>query len=181
MNPSDSIRLRIRVGPRDPQRFPREDDALGQALESMVDHALQQGVPPPALLAFREDKVELIDLVPIIKAGERLDYFIAGVAGRQNTEALAFIGVLSLLHTGRPRGKAGVVFIEWPDNRWWHTFRPLDADMSPLQGVPRIVHRAVDGMPRPGGLGGWFSRSRYLRIKIQLRPIEPPESEPVVH
>jgi hypothetical protein len=177
-----SIRLHVGVEPRDLERFPDDDDGLGDHLTSLVTDALARGVPPPALFVFRSDRVEILDLRPVLKAAQPLDLFIAAAAGQEAVEAVALLAVLDLKDPERSVGRAGAVFIEWPDNRWWHAYRLLNQSNAPIDDLPRVVRRAVDGLPRPTGLGGWFSRSRYFGLRLTVEPpAEPTEPSPLPH
>ncbi|MBN1336950.1 MAG: hypothetical protein JXB39_13415 [Deltaproteobacteria bacterium] len=177
-----SVRLHVGVEPRDPERFPPDDDALGERLASLVMHALGRGVPPPALFVIRTHRVEILDLRPVLQANHPLDLFIAAAAGQEHVEAVALLAVLDLKDPERSVGRAGAVFIEWPDNRWWHAYHLLNQANAPLDDMPRVVRRAVDGLPRPAGLGGWFSRSRYFGLRLTVEPPEvTPGPSPLVH
>ncbi len=169
------IQLRVSVRQRDPVAFPAEDEALGARLSEMVLKALDRGVPPPALLVVRPAQVELLDLRPILGAGHSVQRFLASAAGQDEVEAVALLAVLNTLERGQPVGRAAVVFVEWPDNRWWHGYFLLNQGFKALEDMPQVVRRATDGTPRPAGLGGWFSKARFHRLKLQLRRLDPDE------
>jgi hypothetical protein len=69
--------------------------------------------------------------------------------------------------------RALVVYLEWPDNRWWTAWQALDADGAPVGDEPQ-VRRAVEGYPRPGGMGGWFARARREGLRLNLEPVHRP-------
>ncbi len=176
--PPLGIRLKIGARPRQAAEFPFEDDALGVRLSEMVRTSLRRGVPPPTALVLREEQVEMIDLRPIVSAELSAHRFLAAAAGQPEVSAVALLAVLDVEERGRPLGKAGVVFVEWPDNRWWHGYTLLGARFRPLDDMPLVTRRAVDGLPRPSGFGGWFSRARYQRLSLSLQRIEPAATEP---
>ena len=67
---------------------------------------------------------------------------------------------------------AVVVYAEWPDNRWWTAWQFIDRERQVLGEEPEI-RRAVDGWPRPGGMGGWFAYARRTGVRLRLQPKEP--------
>ena len=178
-----SFRLRMARGPRDLARFPRAplragegdgaaaDDALGEGVFAAVLDALRRGLPRPALLAFFAEEVEQVDIAPLASADpahrERMLAALAG--GRPGVEAVALVGVLQV-RSGRAGGRAAVAFVEWPDNRWWTAWRFIDEARRPL-GEAAVVRRAVDGWPRPNGVGGWFARARREQLRLNRRPL----------
>ncbi len=182
--PPPGIRLRIGARPRQAGEFPFDDDALGERLGEMVHESLQRGVPPPAAVVLHPEHVEMIDLRPLLSAGLPAHRFLAAAAGQPGVESLALLAVLDLEEAGRPLGKAGVVFVEWPDNRWWHGYHLLGSRYHPLDDMPMVTRRAVDGLPRPSGFGGWFSRARFQRLCLRLEQVnkdEDQEEVPLVH
>jgi hypothetical protein len=174
--------IRVRVGARERRfdEFPRDDDALGERLAEMVRGTLVRGVPPPAIVVLRPERVELLDLRVILDAGLSVHRFIAAAAGQEGVEAIALLAVVDLHEAGRAIGHTGLVFLEWPDNRWWQGYHLLGHTFKPLDDMPLVQRRAVDGLARPAGLGGWFSRARFERLSLHVSS-EPGESQPLVH
>jgi hypothetical protein len=144
----------------------------------MVLQGVTRGVPPPTALVLRADQVELIDLRPILKAGLSVHRFVAAAAGQPEVEALALLAVLNLEEAGRPLGRAGTAFVEWPDNRWWQGYYLLGQSFQPMDDMPLVVRCAKEGAPRPKGFGGWFSRARFQRLCLQLERVTPPAGTP---
>ncbi len=179
------MELRVRSGPRG-ARFPlpledtlngiersERDDAIGLAAWRLLAEALGRGLPPPAVLLLGSDVVHLVDVVPLLRAGEKLDgRGVAGFASLPNVEVMALIGVLQRRSRGVPNGRFGVAFLEWPDGRWWLAQRPVHEQpegrlaLDPLVEVN--VERAVDGRGKPGGIGGWFRRARVEGLRASL-------------
>lgn len=177
-SPEPGIRLQVGARPRDPVEFPADDDALGHSLAGMVLRSVERGVPPPAILVIRREQVDIIDLRPILQAGLSVHRFIAAAAGQPEVEAVALLAVLDIEEGGKPLGRAGAAFIEWPDNRWWQGYHLLGGGFRPVNDVPLTVRRAVDGLPRPRGFGGWFSRARFQRLSLRLERVLPAPSSP---
>lgn len=161
-----ALRVRLAHAPRDPD-FPRgDDDALGLALWDRLGRALLQGPPRPALITLFPEVAQVVDLPPILHAGGDVHRAIAAFASQPEAEALAAAGVMVRRREGRPLGRFAMVFVEWPDGRWWSCARPLDAAGQPVVGVPDDLQRAVDGAPKPGGLGAWFRRARFEGLRL---------------
>lgn len=170
-----SVRLRSHRALRDPARLPLDDDdALGAALFARLAGALVRGRPRPVLLTLWDEEVAQYDL-PGVFALPPPDRgpLIAAMAGQPEARAAAMVGVLELNFARMPRPMAAAtVFLEWPDNRWWTAWQILDTAGRPVGEGP-VIRRAVDGSPRPGGMGGWFSTCRRLGLKLNLEPVDP--------
>ena len=161
--------MRAYQSPRDMERFPREDEALGRAVHRVVEEALEKGVPRPTLFVFFSGQLDRFDLVPLMKQPRATrDRMIAAIAGQREVECVALIGVLQVTRAGRTSiGKGAVAYLEWPDNRWWTAWMPLDAEGKPARD--RVEERsAVEGYPRPGGVGGWFSLARRAGLRLHM-------------
>lgn len=164
-----SIRLRIAHGPRG-ERFPADDDALGRALFGMLVERLQVGVPRPTAFVFWSDRVQIVDLPPLLAAPGDAHRHVASLTAQEGAEAMALLGVLTRRGRGIPPRRFAVGFVEWSDGRWWFAVRPVTDAGRLLDDVGEEVHRAVEGAPRPGGLGGWFSRARFEGLQIRIEP-----------
>ncbi len=182
---SSSIRLRISHGPRVP-RFPTEDDeALGTTLFGMLIEKLAVGVPRPASFVFWQDRVQIIDLPPLLAVVDP-HRAISSLTAQGGVEAMAVLGVLTRQQRP-PRGvspmsrgpwgpppsppqRFAVGFVEWNDGRWWLATRALGSEGALIDDVGEDIVRAVDGASRPGGLGGWFARARFEGLQIRIEP-----------
>ena len=170
-----AFKIRVRTGPRSTERFPTDDDALGGQLSALVTGALARGLPRPAVLVLRADQVDWFDAVPLLKATPLHRHRMLGaIAGQEGVECVAMVGTFQVRH-GRsrpgqrpPLQRALLCFIEWPDNRWWASWRLLGDDKQPITDAP-MIRTAVDGWPRPGGVGGWFSLARRQRLTLNLK------------
>lgn len=167
------VRLKIRHAPRDPVRFPADDDALGDLSFTRVKDALNRGLPRPALMVVGPTLVDWIDIAPVLHLGPpHAPLMVAALAGQPENLCAGLLGVMTLRRGDKAVGRAAVVFLEWPDNRWWTAWQPLDRQ-GVLIGEAPSVRRAVDGWPRPGGVGGWFAAVRRLGLKPRLEMLPP--------
>ena len=167
---SVTVRTRVAYGPRDPERLPFEDEALGAALYELVEKVVrEQGkLPRPCILGLREELVERYDLPGVVQSGGDVHAFTSAVAGQSGVDAVAIAGVLGVrLGGARERVPALVTFVEWPDGRWWSALRVV-RDRRLAEDLPVLVRRADEGYPRPGGMGGWWSRSRFQGLSLSL-------------
>ncbi len=177
-----SVRIRMAVAPRDDARFPPDDDeALGRALFDMLATALDRGLPRPAFLIVRPDRVEQIDALPVLRLPQpRGAHMLSAAAGQEGVECVALVAPLTLRTGPRTGARAAVVFVEWPDNRWWTAWQPLDDERTLLGDAP-AVRSAEEGWPKPGGVGGWFSTARRLGLRLRLQSVAEADGGPVVH
>ncbi|MCP4808630.1 MAG: hypothetical protein GY913_08390 [Proteobacteria bacterium] len=169
-----TIRTRHAFGPRDLSRFPSDDDALGRSLLSIVEGAAVDGkLPRPSILGFRADGVERYDIPPIVEQGGNVHAFAAAVAGQPGMETVCIAGTVGIR---RGRGEpvpALAVFLEWEDGRWWSALRMLK-ERQLVDELGPVIRQAEDGDPKPRGIGGWWARSRFQGLKLQVHA-------PVVH
>lgn len=177
-----TIPLRVHSSPRDRDRFPDDDDALGESLLAMVLDKLPQGRPAPGMLVLRGDTVEQVELGPLIAAGPfHRQRMMAAFAARPDAECAALLGVLPIRFARAPEPlPAAVVYIEWPDNRWWTAWRLISEDHKPL-GEEAVIRRAVDGWPMPGGVGGWYALARREQLRLRLERPGQQEGMELVH
>jgi hypothetical protein len=177
-----TIPLRVHSTPRDRDRFPEEDEPLGESLLAMVLARLPAERPAPAMLVLRGDVVEQVELGPILTAAPpHRSRMMAAFAARPDAECAALIGVLPIRLGRSPEPMpAAVVFIEWPDNRWWTSWRLLSEANAPL-GDESVIRRAVDGWPKPGGVGGWFALARREQLRLRLERPGQQEGMELVH
>jgi hypothetical protein len=176
------IRIRITTARRPPEYAPDVgDDALGRDLLGRVLKLVPNGPLPPAVMLLGAQDVRFLYVGPLFAAVKDHHRVVSSLAGLDGVEAVAVLGRFVQRQKGlEPRPLAGV-FLEWPDGRWWASWRPLDERGRLLPTDEEEVLRAVDGRSRPGGLGGWFSRARFQGLRADLAPIEVPvaNEEPV--
>lgn len=165
------IKLRISWAPRD-ERFPRDDDALGHALHSLMSQRLQVGHPRPTTFVLRPDSVQIVDMAPIL-ADPDPHRWIAALAGQEEVEAVAVVASLMKRRGKQVLERCASVYIEWPDGRWWWARTLLDAQGRPIPGLDVDVQRAVDGATKPMGLGAWFARARFQSLRLRAEPVAP--------
>jgi hypothetical protein len=165
---SASFSLRVRTGPRDLERFPFDDDALGESLFERLSEALEERSPSPVMLVFREGSFDQFELNGLDGANRAdRERMMAAMAGQEGTLSVAFLALLDIQISRVQRHKAAVVYLEWPDSRWWTAWQ-LVGEARGLIGEAPFTRRAVDGWPKPGGVGGWFSRARRENLRLHL-------------
>ncbi|MCB9743948.1 MAG: hypothetical protein H6741_35510 [Alphaproteobacteria bacterium] len=176
-----ALRTRASIGPRDPEALPEAPEALGGSLMSRVEAAVERGLPRPVALGISPTHVEQFDLVPLLKAQADLHRFVSAVAGQEGMEVVALLGTFGV-RFGRVREPrcSVICFLEWPDGAWWSALRPLD-DKALREDWPAVVRSAWEGYARPGGLGGWWARSRREQLKLRLGPLPGQPGAGMVH
>lgn len=180
------MKLRVRSGPRaaafaaafeladasDAERSRLADDALGLGVMRLLMAAFTAAPPPPAAVLIGADRVHIVELLPLLRAGHGMDgRGVAGLASVEALEAMAVVGVFTRSGPAAPAARYAVAFLEWPDGRWWLGRRAVtDADgrLDPLAEVE--IERAIDGVGKPRGLGGWFRRVRVEGLSATLVP-----------
>ncbi|MDP2312738.1 MAG: hypothetical protein Q8P41_07520 [Pseudomonadota bacterium] len=175
------IRVRVTLARREPDFAATEDDAFGRGLLDRVLRALGRGPMPPAVFLFRRDDVQIVYVAPLLAAAKDPHRVLASLAGQPGVEAIAVLGRFTQRQKGaQPRKLAGT-FVEWTDGRWWASWRPVDDNGRLIPTDEDEVLRAVDGQPRPGGLGGWFTRARFEGIRAELTPTTPERMDETVN
>lgn len=162
-----TIKLRLAHAARDPD-FPADDDALGASLWRMLVSKLPRGVPRPALFTLFPEAAQIVDMPPILAAGVDVHQATASFASQPGVEALATVGVMTRRRGAQVLGRFAIAFVEWPDGRWWCSAHPLDSAGQLMEGVETDLTRAVDGAPKPAGLGAWFRRARFEGLTLKL-------------
>lgn len=148
------------------------DDVLGLGVVRLLTQAMTRGTPPPAVVLLTSENVYIVDVVPLLQAGERLDgRAVAAFASLDDVQVMAVVGLLTRTAPGAEPTRCAVAFLEWPDGRWWLGRRAvLQQDgafsLDPLAELD--VERAVDGLSKPRGLGGWFRRVRVEGLQAHL-------------
>ncbi|MEQ1507867.1 MAG: hypothetical protein ABMB14_36905, partial [Myxococcota bacterium] len=75
----------------------------------------------------------------------------------------------------------GLVFLEWPDCRWWSWRVVLDGAGAPVADS-ESRYCAVDGDALPGGLGRWWSLGRRSGRTVRYGDVVPaPTASALVH
>lgn len=182
------MQLRVRSGPRaavlsaglepvgvEPAEAARlADDALGLAVMRLVMGAFAGGAPPPAAMLFTDEQVHIVELLPLLRAGEPMDgRGVAGLASVPDVACMAVVGVFTRSGPGVAPTRHAVAFVEWPDGRWWLGRRVVveDAGQVRLDALAEVeIERAIDGAGKPRGLGGWFRRVRVEGLAARLTP-----------
>ena len=170
MNLCEPLRLKGSVVSRDLERYPSDDDALGASLFSMVSGSLQRGRPAPVVFLISGTTVDRFPYRSFVKFnGATRRRLLGSIAGADEAECMAILGAFRFRGRGPLDGYWVVsVYIEWPDNRWWTAWQPLGPKGQLVGGSPQI-RKAVDGSPRPGGVGGWFAHARRHNLKLKVQ------------
>ena len=110
--------LKVRVVPRDLSEFPRQDEALGRSIFSLLHKQAFMGPPAPQLLLFRSEQIDCFSIHAILKAPpNQRALLLASIAGQRDLECSA---LLASFQSKRPKNQVGAFcFLEWPNNRWW--------------------------------------------------------------
>jgi len=168
---AEPFQLRVHVGTRDLDRFPEEDEALGEGLFAMLAGVLERGLPRPSMMVFRPDQIDRFDVVPVLKSPPpHRQRMMAAIGGQAASSCTAMVGVFKVrFGSMKTPQRAIICYLEWPDNRWWTCWQLVDEQRA-LVGEAPIVRRAVDGWPRPGGVGGWYAMARRTGLKLRLVP-----------
>ena len=163
-------RLKGIVGPRDLEKFPKDDDALGMNLFRTVEKALSRGRPAPAAFVLFDGQIDRFSLRSFGDISFRSQQQVLGaMAGQDSVECIALLGAFRFRGRGPLNGAwVASVFIEWPDNRWWTAWQPLGPNKTLIGESPQ-VRSALDGSPRPGGVGGWFALGRRKGLKLRVQ------------
>jgi len=164
-----ALRLQGQGAPRDMTVFPADDDLLGMSLFSQVTLALERGIPRPATFVFFEERMDRFSMSGLADLSARArNRIIAGMAGQDDVECVAMLGAFRFRGKGPLNGQwVASVFLEWPDNRWWTAWQPIGPKRGLVGDGPQ-VRNALDGSPRPGGVGGWFALSRRAGLKLRV-------------
>lgn len=171
--------VQLRVQTADRARLPG-DGSVESLLTVSVARSLEaHGRLGTALVVVRPAVVELVTVIaggPIrtleLAAGLTTTVTAAGPA-----EA---VGLLGRVERGARAGTkpVAVVFLEWPDCRWWMWECQLAEGGANLL-LPTVRERAaIAGDPLPGGIGRFWTHGRRLRQAVKLSPIPPTEGEP---
>jgi len=122
------------------------------------------------VIALEANQISQFDIAPILKAGGDAHRFISAVAGQPGIEAVAMVGLVNLRRNSRNKDAAvlgAMCFVEWgADSRWYSALRPVQDGLFRAEW-PVALRSAVEGDPRPGGVGGWFSRARRQSLRLK--------------
>ena len=166
------IRVRVTVARRAPEFTSVDDDSFGRNLLARVLRASGRGPISPAVVLLGED-VRIVYVGPLLAASKDRHRVLASLAGQPGVEAIAILGRFTQRQPGAEVRALAGVFVEWPDGRWWASWRPVEPNGRLIPTDEDEVLRAVDGRARPGGLGGWYARARFEGLRAELTPITP--------
>ena len=160
------------------------DDDLGRDVVALVRNALSRGSAPGSALVIRNGRLDIIPMGPLVQKKVHIGAFLAGLSRSELTDSgvVLAVGVMGRFRwrytPEKPQVPVVMVFIEWPDGRWWHWRAVIDQDNQSIREDTATMHRAEDGLPKPRSLGGWWSlgRRRNLRVKLAPRKKEGPKA-----
>lgn len=176
---------RIRIGSL-PRGEPRADHEEGLRLRDVLLDALSRGPAPLVAVVLRRERVDLVETEPAAAIRLPLHHFLAGLA-RSETPTGGEVDAVGLMGVARVSDAARValVFLEWPDCRWWSWRAAVEPSGRSVREDTAMVSAAVKGDRLPDGLGRWWSLARRARIRLGLRPAPPDElrveTSPLVH
>ena len=183
------MELQLRVGSSFRDQRQTTDDELGQYLVGRVKEALERGSAPPSALLVRPERLDCLGLAPVVQAGMNVGRFVSTLTRSRTVEPtgeVLAVGVLGTVQTRPPGGGEQVpmvvVFLEWPDCRWWQ-WKALLGPSGELLGATQTLNRAVDGDAMPHGLGRWWSTGRKLpgEVRFDRWPGRPAPTADHVH
>lgn len=166
------------------------DERLGRMLVDACESALLRGGAPAAALAVGPERLSIVPLAPFAEARWPFRSLLVSLCSEApgdvgETEA---VGIIGQFQRRRSPDDAGVpvatVFLEWPDGRWWHwlglvsrarvpTDDGADRELPVVRDGTAAITRAIDGLPRPEGLGGWWTMHRHRPLHMSWDRREP--------
>lgn len=161
-----------------------DDDQTGREMVALVRNALQRGRAPGAAIVFREDRLDIMPFGPLVRAKVHIGTFIASLTRAtidegSEAQCVGVVGRFNWKHHGKGPGvPVAMVFLEWPDGRWWHWRAAVDVSGNEILEDTDILHRAIDGYPKPNTLGGWWSLGRRRRLNVHLNRKQNDRTEP---
>ncbi|MEZ4319009.1 MAG: hypothetical protein R3F61_15955 [Myxococcota bacterium] len=161
------------------------DDELGETLVAMVRNAVPRGTAPTVVTVARPERIDVIGLKPVVDHHIPIQGFIASLTRADveptigDARAVGIMGTVKLRQSGQEApAPMAVVFLEWPDNRWWLWRALIDPESKAILTETETLTRAIDGDPMPVGFGRWWSLARRTGMRVTMRHAAPP---PVVH
>ena len=167
------------------QSIRRPDEPLGleaeaEGLCAIVRRGVKGEGAPLVGVAMRSSHIDLIDLDPVRGSRLPLRRFLAGLTLQRDGRGShpVAVGVLGVVEEGPGvPGPHALVFLEWPDGRWWHWSARLDHEENCVVADTEGVHQAAQGDPLPKGLGGWWALGRTIQAS-KSRGVQPVEKDP---
>lgn len=154
-------------------------------LSALVRTGLQKGHAPGSAVAIRESRIDIIPLAPLATAKVHMGAFMAGLTrsrldGHDEPIAVGLLGRFTWRRGNKGTGlPVGMVFLEWPDGRWWHWRVGLEGDAGRMLEDSETLDQAEDGLPKPRSLGGWWSLGRRRNLSMDFTQQNPALSKPV--
>ena len=162
---NSSLRVAIHTVAGDPVN---DDQTLGERMTKLLLSALERGTPSPAGILVSDGQVDLVELRRVVAERVSVRRFLASLSRVQERQVDA-LGMMGVFRADEDGPRVAMVFLEWPDNRWWQWRALLDGDGAVL-AESIAVRSAEDGDPMPPNIGRWWSLGRRLRM---LQPVVP--------
>ncbi|TVQ91109.1 MAG: hypothetical protein EA397_11485 [Deltaproteobacteria bacterium] len=162
------------------------DDALGNYLVELVAEAIDRGGAAPAMVGVWREELQILPIAPVLEQGWAPQVFLGSLSRTPHAnfgtvpEAVGIVGRLRYRRTNQePWVSMAIVFLEWPDGRWWRWRQLLDAD-GKRTAESATWDRAVDGLPRPDNLGGWWRLGRLGAPPLRVDAMPPQDPSEIV-
>ncbi|MFT6145423.1 MAG: hypothetical protein ACJAZO_000301 [Myxococcota bacterium] len=167
---------------------PVSDEELGQFLVERVRDAIPQRQAGSAIVVVRDKRIDIVGVRELQSASLPTPRDAMAMFSRAqfhdgvDARAVGLIGTFG--YRRQPADTpvpTALVFLEWADCRWWQWRGLIDPADNALRVDTETVRRATDGISRPNGLGGWWTRGRHLKGRASFMPHFPPVEDDVVH
>ncbi|MCB9678441.1 MAG: hypothetical protein H6737_25295 [Alphaproteobacteria bacterium] len=152
------------------------DDELGEALVELVRAAVPRRTAPAVATVARPERIDVIGLQPLAAHRIPVNGFIAGLTRAEvgpdvgDARAVGVMGTVQVRNApDAPSVPMAVVFLEWPDCRWWLWRALVDPGTATIKEGTEVRTRAVDGDAMPVGFGRWWSLGRRTGVKVTIR------------
>lgn len=162
------------------------DDALGDYLVELVAEAVDRGGAAPAVISAWREEIHVLPILPLIEQGWTPPTFLGSLSRTPHPElgmvpeCVGLIGRLRFRkNKEQPWVSMALVFLEWPDGRWWRWRQLLDAD-GKRSAETAIWDRAIDGLPKPDHLGGWWRLGRLGAPRLSVERASPADPSEIV-
>lgn len=168
-----------------------DDDALGNHLVEMVVPRVPERRAPTVVTIARDDRLDVLGLKSVVENRLPMRTFIGSLTRASvddgtvgHASAVGLMGTIEVApRSGEARVPMAVVFLEWPDCRWWHWRALIEPTTRELRLDTVTLTRAVDGDPLPPGFGRWWSTGRLMKTSPHFAgwPARVEAAAPVVH
>jgi len=160
---------RIQVQSLD-RRTLEKDGSLGDALQGLAAR-LAETSSVTRMLVVRPRSIDTIDPTPLHADGVPTHQGLIGMARSETRHGPAeALGLAGRARRGPDGPEEALLFLEWPDLRWWWWRAPMVEGQ--VRRARSLVRDARWGDPMPDGLGRWWSRARRHRAEDAVVPMQ---------